>query len=55
MSLAHLTTCTGCGETMPFEDGYAYIHSHIQEERIQFIYQCGARQIAFEQVIALVA
>ena len=55
MSLAHLPACTGCGETMPFKDGYAYIYSHIQEERIRFVYQCGARHIGFEQVIALVA
>ena len=55
MSLAHLLACTGCGETMSFEDGYAYIYSHIQEERVRFVYQCGARRIGFEQVIALVA
>ena len=55
MSLAHLLACTGCGETMSFEDGYAYIYSHIQEERVRFVYQCGARHIGFEQVIALVA
>ena len=55
MSLAHLLACTGCGETMSFEDGYDYIYSHIQEERIRFIYQCGERHIGVEQVIALVA
>jgi len=55
MSLAHLLACIGCDETMSFEDGYAYIYSHIQEERIRFVYQCGARHIGFEQVIALVA
>lgn len=38
MSLAHLIVCTGCGEIMSFEDGYAYIYSHIQEERLRFIY-----------------
>ena len=54
MSLAHLLACIGCDETMSFEDGYAYIYSHIQEERIRFVYQCGARHIGFEQVIALV-
>ena len=55
MSLAHLIACTGCGETMPFEDGYAYIYSHIQEERLRFIYQCGVRHILFEEVLTLVA
>ena len=55
MSLAHLLACTGCGETMSFEDGYAYIYSHIQEERLHFIYQCGARHVLFEDIFALVA
>ena len=55
MSLAHLIACTGCGEIMSFEDGYAYIYSHIQEERLHFIYQCGARHVLFEEVLALVA
>lgn len=55
MSLAYLIACTSCGETMPFEDGYAYIYSHIQEERLCFIYQCGARLMLFEEVLALVA
>ena len=55
MSLAHLIACTGCGETMPFEDGYACIHDQIQKERLHFIYQCGARHILFDDVLALVA
>lgn len=55
MSLAHLIACTGCGETMPFEDGYAFIHNQIQKERLHFIYQCGARNILFDDVLALVA
>ena len=54
MSFAHLLACTGCGETMSFEDGYAYIYSHIQEERLRFIYQCGARHVLFEDILALV-
>ena len=55
MSLAHLVACTGCEETMSFKDGYAYIYSHIQEEWLWFIYQCGARHMDFEQIKALVA
>jgi hypothetical protein len=55
MSLAHLLACTGCGETMSFEDGYAYIYGRIQEDRLRFIYQCGARHVLFEEVLALVA
>ena len=48
MLLAHLLACTGCGEAMSFEDDYAYIYSHIQEEQICFVYQCEARNIGFE-------
>ena len=55
MSLAHLIACTGCGETMSFEDGYACIHNQIQKERLYFIYQCGSRHILFDDVLALVA
>lgn len=55
MSLAHLIACTGCGETMSFEDGYACIYNQIQKERLHFIYQCGARHIIFDDVLALVA
>ena len=55
MSLAYLIACTGCGETMPFEDGYAYIQNQIQKERLHFIYQCGVRHILFDDVLALVA
>lgn len=40
MSMAHLIACTGYGETMSFEDGYAYIYNHIQEERLRFMYLC---------------
>lgn len=55
MSLAHLIACTGCGETMSFEDGYSYIYNHIREERLRFIYLCGERHVLFEEVLALVA
>lgn len=40
---------------MSFEDGYAYIYSHIQVGRLCFIYQCGERHVPFEDVLALVA
>ena len=55
IKMAHLITCTGCGETMSFEDGYAYIYGHIQEERIRFIYQCGVKHALFKEVLALEA
>ncbi len=55
MSLAHFIACTSCGETMPFEDGYAFIFRRIQEERIRYIYQCGVRHVHFEEILALAA
>ena len=32
MSLAHLIACTGWGSSMPFEDGYAFIHDCLQDD-----------------------
>ena len=55
MSLTHLVACTERGEAMSFEDGYSYISSHIQKEQLHFIYQCGARHVLFEEILALVA
>lgn len=55
MLLAHFIACTNCGETMSFEDGYAFISSCIQEERIRYIYQCGVRHVHFEEILVLVA
>lgn len=55
MSLAYFLACMECGEPMPFEDGYAFIYNRIQEERIHYIYQCGAKKVAFGDVLALVA
>lgn len=55
MSLAHFIACTGCGENMSFEDGYAFIYTHIQEKRIKYIYQCGARHVLFEDVLTSIA
>jgi len=55
MSLAHFIACTGSGEMLSFEDGYTFFYNCIQEERIHYIYQCGARNIAFKDVLAMVA
>ena len=55
MSLAHFIACTGSGETMSFEDGYMFFYNRIQEERIHYIYECGARNITFKDVLAKVA
>ena len=55
MSLAYFIACTSYGETMSFEDGYAFISSRIHEEQIRYIYQCGVRGVHYEEILALVA
>lgn len=55
MSLAHFLCCTGTGKVCPFEDGYCFSQQKIQEERIEYLYQCGVRRIPLEEVLALVA
>lgn len=55
MSLAHFIACTGSGETVSFEDGYTFFYNRIQEERIYYIYECGARNITFKDVLIKVA
>lgn len=55
MSLAHFLCCTGTGKVCPFEDGYAFFRQKIQEERIEYLYQCGVRHVPLEEVLALVA
>ena len=55
MSLSHFIACMGNGSPQPFEDGHAYFHNRIIEERISYIYQCGANHIRFADVLALVA
>lgn len=55
MSLSHFIASTGCGKTMSFEDGYAFICNRIQTERISYIYQCGTKHVRFEDVLTLVA
>ncbi len=54
MSLAHLIRCASDGENMSFEYGHAYMYSHIRKERLRLIYQCGAKHMLFEEVLALV-
>lgn len=53
MLLAHLIACTGRSEAMSLEDSYAFLCSCIQEERIRYIYQCGAKHIHFEEALAI--
>lgn len=54
MSLAHLICCTGTENILPFEEGYTFFQNQILEERIAFVYQCGAKHTPFEDVLALV-
>ncbi len=55
MSLAHFLCCTGTGKACPFEDGYSFFRQKIQEERVEYLYQCGVRHIPLEDVLALIA
>ncbi len=54
MSLAHFICCTGAGQNLPFEMGYAYFQKEIQKERVIYLYQCGAKHVPLEDVLALV-
>ena len=57
MSLAHFLCCTTEKEGEPFckfENGYHFFCKKIQEERIKYLYQCGARNVPLEEVLALV-
>lgn len=55
MSLSHFIACTGSGKILSFEEGYRFFYNRIREERIHYIYQCGARNIDFKDVLAMVA
>ena len=54
MSLAHLICCIGTGEKRSFEKGYAIFKKQLQEERIRYIYQCGANHAPVEELLALI-
>lgn len=53
MSLAHLICCVGTGEKRSFEKGYAFFKKQIQTERIEYIYQSGARHAPLEELLVL--
>ncbi len=55
MSLAHFIACSGSGKIIPFGEGYTFFHNCVLEERVRYIYQCGARHADFASVMALVA
>jgi hypothetical protein len=53
MSLVHLLCCTGTGENLSFQDGYALLANQLQKERITYFYPCGANRVPLEEVLAL--
>lgn len=55
MSLVNLLCCTQTGKLCSFEDGYAYFQRAVYEERITYIYSCGANNVPLESVLLLVA
>ena len=55
MSMTHFLCCTGSGEVLSFEDGYAFFQRELLKERTEFIYRCGYAHIPLEKVLALVA
>lgn len=55
MSLAHFMSCTESGKVCSFEEGYAHFRDQLWKERIGYVYQCGAKHIIFEEVLASVA
>lgn len=54
MSLAHFLCCTGTGRNLSFKEGYAFFKKQLQVEQIEYFYQCGARHVPLEDVLALV-
>ena len=55
MSAAHLISCIGTGQTLPFHDGFLAMQRLIATERISFIYHCGVSHIPFDRVLAFAA
>ena len=54
MSLAHFICCTGSGQNVSFAKGYAFFQKELQVERVTYLYQCGAKHIPLEDILALV-
>jgi hypothetical protein len=55
MSLVNLLCCTQTGKLCSFEEGYAYFKQAVYEERISYIYSCGAKNIPLGTILSLVA
>ena len=55
MSAAHLFSCIGTGQTLPFHEGFAAMQKAIATERISFIYHCGLSRVPLAHVLAFAA
>ncbi len=55
MSLAYYVCCLGTGAFVSFHNGLAAFQSALLQERITYIYQCGATHVPLDNLLALVA
>lgn len=55
MSTAHLFSCIGTGQTLPFHEGFTAMQKAIATERISFIYHCGLFRVPLSHVLAFAA
>ena len=55
MSLVHLLCCTANGKFSTFADGFSFFQHELLIERVGFIYQCGATNVPFNQVLEFIA
>ena len=53
MSTAHLFSCIGSGQFLPFHDAFAAMQKSIEIERISYIYHCGRAGIPLADVLTL--
>ena len=55
MSTAHLFSCIGTGQTLPFHEGFAVMQKAITTERISFIFHCALSRAPLDHVLAVAA
>ena len=55
MSLAHYLCCTYNEQPCSFEDGYLEYRKCIQKEQIYYLYECGVKNIPFNEVYSMLA
>lgn len=54
-SLAHFLCSTACGDFCPFQEGFRFLRSQIERERIAFIYRYGASHAPLDDLWNLIA